>query len=455
MPRVIIFGSTTILSKVHYLEFGFLFQQPTTHKSACRMVTTKMAETETTEPEVQVEEVQNADDSGTPSIIVAAQFLSEKIDDETILNRVKAATESENAVLATTILGEAFIRVLDCELTKEETGSVEGCMQELLIWIKEECKMSNEIVDRLTKELSNGKSRGDLRMKFIGLLYNSINEEDYLKRYELLNATISLATYVNLVSLIQKTVLPKVDKFLKLWDTTKEQKRETYRLCYEALKSVNDIEEAFSFNVKMLELFNHSDIKERNSISEAAVDAIVQAVRLPKLYRFDTLLELDVIKDFENQGGEKSLLYKLINIFVQDDLESFTAFYNDNGKFLEKFNINKDIAVDKMRLLTFASLGIESQDLSYNAIATALQIPEDLVEDWVIRAIGSGLVDAKINQLKSSVAIYRSTQRHFTREEWQPLSERINIWKANISDLLIALREMKQNAANSPVEGLV
>lgn len=402
----------------------------------------------------QTDEVQNTDDSGVQSVIVAAQFLSEKIDDASVLNQVKSASEAGNAILATKVLSDAFIRVLDCELTSEEVGSVEGCMQELLLWVKRECKMDGEVVDKLANDLCTGSSRGDLRMKCIGLLYNTVDQDDYNKRYQLLNSTISLATSVKLVPLIQKTVLPKVDKFLKLWNASPKQKRETYAKCYEALKSVGDIEEAFTFNVKMLELFNHTDAGERAGVSDAAVDAIVQAVRLPKLYRFDTLLELDVVKEFEKQGGEKALLYKLINIFVQDDLESFTSFYNENGKFLDKFEINKDIAVDKMRLLTFASLGIESQDLSYNSIATALQIPEDLVEEWVIRAIGSRLVDAKINQLKSSVAIYRSTQRQFTREEWQPLSERINIWKANISDLLSALREMKHNPAHAAVEAL-
>ncbi len=414
------------------------------------MVTVKMADS--AQAERPADEAQSTDDSGVPSILVAAQFLSEKVGDASVLNRVKAATEASNAVLATTVLGDAFIRVLGCELNSEEVGSVEGCMQELLLWVKRDCKMDSGVVDKLASDLCAGETRGDLRMKCIGLLYNAVDQDDYDKRYQLLNSTISLATSVKLVPLIQKTVLPKVDKFLKLWNASPKQKRETYAKCYEALKSVGDIEEAFSFNVKMLELFNHADTGERAGVSEAAVDAIVQAVRLPKLYRFDTLLELDVVKEFEKQGGEKALLYKLINIFVQDDLESFTSFYNENGKFLEKFEINKDIAVDKMRLLTFASLGIESQDLSYSSIATALQIPEDLVEEWVIRAIGSGLVDAKINQLKSSVAIYRSTQRQFTREEWQPLSERINIWKANISDLLSALREMKQNPAHAAVE---
>jgi translation initiation factor 3 subunit M len=148
------------------------------------------------------------------------------------------------------------------------------------------------------------------------------------------------------------------------------------------------------------------------------------------------------------------LLFRLLNIFVKDDLDSFLDFAEKNALFLQELDIDKDRAADKMRLLTFASLGIESQDLSYQVIARALKIEESEVEEWVIRAISSGLVDAKINQLRSFVSVYRSTQRMFTREEWQPLSERINSWKENIGNLLTSLRETRQASAEAATEAL-
>jgi len=394
-------------------------------------------------PPAQVEDQQSVEESGVGSLTAAAQFLSEKFADSApLLNEVKSAAETD-ALVATRSLATMFVSALDCEEISAETGSFEGCMQELLLWIKRECKMDEALVLKFGNDLCQGTSRGELRLKCMGLLYNAINENNSTVRYQLLNKIIELATKVKRVPLLHKTVLPQVDKFLLQWKTPAAEKKTTYKNCYEALKSIGDIEGAFNFNVKMLEICTPG------SEYDATIDAIVQAVRLPKLYRFDTLLELAVIKAFKNDSNAtNSLLYKLINIFVQEDLESFMKFYSENTKFLEKLEINKDIAIDKMRLLTFASLGIESQDLAYDVIAKALQIPEDLVEEWVIRAISSGLVDAKVNQLKSSVAIYRSTQRMFTREEWQPLSERINIWKENISDLLAGLREMKQGGGH-------
>lgn len=376
------------------------------------------------------------------SLLASAEFLSSKVKDKGLVKQVKSCALAKDALGATTALADAFILALDRPLDADEIGSVEGCMQELLLWVQRECAMNDALVDKISNDLCSGTSRGDLRLKCMALLYNAVSEDEPMKRFRLLKSTISLATSVKLVPKIQTTVLPNVDGFLKHWQVSASEKRDMYRMCYEALKSVDEIEDAFAFNVKMLELYNDADAGERSTVDGASIDAIVQAVRLPKLYRFDKLLELDVIKAFANEGGDKKQLHTLIKIFVQDDLSAFMSFNKENSKILAKYDIDRDIAIDKMRLLTFASLGIDSQDLSYESIAKALQISEDLVEEWVIRAIGSGLVDAKINQLKNSVAIYRSTQRMFTREEWQPLSERINTWKENISDLLASLREI-------------
>ncbi|OSX80043.1 hypothetical protein BU14_0060s0010 [Porphyra umbilicalis] len=86
-----------------------------------------------------------------------------------------------------------------------------------------------------------------------------------------------------------------------------------------------------------------------------------------------------------------------------------------------------DAAVHKMRRLSVTSLGLNSQQLTYDAIAAALDVPAGEVEEWFIRAIGLDLIDAKTNQLERTVAVHRSTQRSFRKEEWRPLSERINM----------------------------
>lgn len=391
-------------------------------------------------------------DALNAELAAAASYLQEKTGDEGLKEKISSAVDGSDALGATNALADAFIKALDLPVDPEGPGSLEGCMQELLLWVKKECAMDNDLVEKISKGLCSGTSSGSLRLRCMALLYNAVSEEHVTKRFSLLASTISLASSVDLMSKIVDTILPKIDLFLRQWQVGVPEKRQMYRVCYEALKSAGMIENAFSFNVKQLGLYNGANADDLATVEDATVDVIVQAVRLPKLYRFDTLLELESVKRFESKDDDFKLLFELLSIFVRDDLAVFTEFRKKNEALLEKYGIDISIAENKMRLLTFASLGIDSQDLTYNMIATALQISEDQVEDWVIRAISSGLVDAKINQLKSSVAIYRSTQRVFTREEWQPLSERINIWKANIGELLASLRETRAASARAAAE---
>lgn len=386
-------------------------------------------------------------------LVSAANYLQRRLSDHKLVETVTLAAEKGDAHAATSALVDAFLSALDAPADPDGPLSLEGCMQEVLVWLRKQCSMDAAIVDKLADGLSRGVSSPTLRLRCMALLYNSVADDNHEKRFALLMSTITLASSLNMVRNIVDTVLPKMETFIRVWNLKLADKRRAYQVCYKALKSAKISDKAFAFNAKLLTLYNGATEEELATVQEETVDIIVHAVRLPKLYRFDTLLELDAVKRFQLLAqSEYKLLFELINIFVRDDLAVFRKFQKSHDDLLTKYSIDAGVAEEKMRLLTFASLGIESQDLTYEMIATALQVSEDDVEHWVIRAISSGLVDAKINQLKSSVAIYRSTQRMFTREEWQPLSERINIWKENIGDLLTALRETRDNALGEAAE---
>lgn len=388
-------------------------------------------------------------------LAAAATYLQSLIDgdDSNVATTITTDAEDGDVIGATSKLIDLFLAALDAPADPDGPSSLEGCMQEVLVWIRKKCEMNATLVDKLSNGLCAGTSSPSLRLRCMGVLYNSVDERDSNQRFKLLLATITLSKDLKLISAIVDTILPKLESYMRRWDVQVEDKRRMYKVCYKALKSSSMAHEAFSYNVKLLTLYNGCSESELDAVRTETVDVIVQAVRLPKLYRFDTLLELDSVTRLQNVAEKEfNLLYELICIFVRDDLAIFREFRKKNEELLVKYDIDAEVAVEKMRLLTFASLGIESPDLTYDMIASALQIEEKDVEHWVIRAISSGLVDAKINQLKSSVAIYRSTQRMFTREEWLPLSERINIWKENIGDLLVALRETRDASGIAAVE---
>ncbi len=65
-----------------------------------------------------------------------------------------------------------------------------------------------------------------------------------------------------------------------------------------------------------------------------------------------------------------------------------------------------------------------------------LQCPASEVESWVVRAITSGLIDARIDQPAQQVVVGRSTQRVFDAAAWKGLQATLSQWKGAVSQLL-------------------
>jgi len=90
----------------------------------------------------------------------------------------------------------------------------------------------------------------------------------------------------------------------------------------------------------------------------------------------------------------------------------------------------------KMRLLSLATLATQHEEIPYSLISATLSIDEAEVESWIILAISSHVLDAKLDQLRRVAVINRVTQRAFTREQWQQLGERLHAWKESTTALL-------------------
>lgn len=57
------------------------------------------------------------------------------------------------------------------------------------------------------------------------------------------------------------------------------------------------------------------------------------------------------------------------------------------------------------------------------------------VEFWIVKGIGVGLLEAKIDQDKSTVLVSRSTQKFFGRKDWHELHSELARWKKMLSNV--------------------
>jgi len=99
-----------------------------------------------------------------------------------------------------------------------------------------------------------------------------------------------------------------------------------------------------------------------------------------------------------------------------------------------------------MRLLTLVSLAKGSKELSYDKIATGLQVTAGEVETWVMKAISAGLLIAKINQVSSQVLISFCIEREFAEKQCGSLRESLVDWRDSIRSLLQVVQTARPQA---------
>lgn len=191
------------------------------------------------------------------------------------------------------------------------------------------------------------------------------------------------------------------------------------------------------FLLKMLATYeNVSDVdaEARSAAKEAAIGAISNPVSLFVEQRcIMSLPPVVALKDDDKP------LYALLEIFQQGKLEDFQSFTKSND--LSVYKINEEDAIRNIRLLSLCSLATEHEEIPYDAIATTLQVDKEDVESWVIAAVSSGLVSAKMDQLQRVVMVERCAVRRFGIEQWKILQERLNVWKKNVKSVLDGLKQ--------------
>jgi len=355
-------------------------------------------------------------------------------------------------------LGDLLRRLVDESsiiFTEASDKEIEGFFFIIATLIKKLPKENqHDLLMRVISVLTTPEDKSLLRLRILSNLHDIF--QDATIKYELFAATLKFARAINRVDL----VLPHfkdIESRIREWGITSKQTRELYKLIRDSLQASKKSIEAYKWTIKYLATFEAGfDQSEAAGAREEAINAALDAIRLPDLFQFDTLLDSLPIKQLDTDNNnatsnnkiQTSKLLQLLKIFVSGAYEDFLKFHNENSDFLKSAGLDSEELTRKMRLLSLATLAAANQEVPYHVIAKSLQVPEDEVEVWVIMAIGESILEAKMDQLRKLVIISRSLQRVFTPTQWKQLGDRLNVWKGNIKVILNTLQDCKQQQQN-------
>ncbi|KAG5354794.1 Eukaryotic translation initiation factor 3 subunit M [Yarrowia sp. B02] len=172
---------------------------------------------------------------------------------------------------------------------------------------------------------------------------------------------------------------------------------------------------------------------------------VQQALKSDHVYDFSAILALEPVADLKTT---EQRLFELLTTVASGDVAKMTSLANGDGKSLiEENDFDSEALLAKTRVIALANLAAEHPELEYSAIAKTLDVAPETVELWVIDTIRAGLVEGRLSQTKQSFAVHRAQKSGaVTKEDWEVISQRLDVWKKSITDVLHVVKQARENA---------
>ncbi|KAG7360048.1 PCI domain containing protein [Nitzschia inconspicua] len=240
---------------------------------------------------------------------------------------------------------------------------------------------------------------------------------------------------------LAKLMVPsRLTAILDEWKITKSGRRELYRSAADGAKTPSAKQQ---FNLLVVETYSKSDVDATGLefAKKSAIGAIQDPVTLFAQQR--KILSLPAIEALEKSDVK---LLALLKVFQEGGIDDYFAYIKTNGgdSVLTQWGLSAEECARNMRILSLCSLAGEHEEIPYALVAERLQTSQEEVEKWVIAAVSSGLLSAKMDQLKLTVMVERSVVRRFDMKEWKALQERVQLWKKNVRGILDAYKQSIQ-----------
>lgn len=239
---------------------------------------------------------------------------------------------------------------------------------------------------------------------------------------------------------------PPLVALLDSWNVTNER-RGVYRTVASVLPVTDPRKQRFL--LLLVDSYSQDGTTLDATALEAAKEAAIGAIRNPlSLFVHQrNMLSLPAIQAL-SKDPKNQTLFELLKVFQEGKLVEYQAFIKANGgdAVLTQWGLDPEACTRHMRILSLCTLASEHEEIPYSVIAETLQLAlpasdDTQVESWVIAAVSTGLLEAKMDQLARTVMVERSVVRRFDMEQWKALQSRLSTWKQNVANVLAGFKE--------------
>ncbi|KAL2824598.1 hypothetical protein BDW59DRAFT_147178 [Aspergillus cavernicola] len=316
----------------------------------------------------------------------------------------------------------------------------------------------SRICSYLTKPVSSSSQFGaSLAIAILSTIFNTLAPSDS-SRFHILLAVVAVIRQSGssaAFDALKPQLTAQLPTWRSAWELDDEEARRLHLAIADAAQVAGDLDWSQTHLVEALHTIPPAEASSPVA-RELAVRALTSALTHPAVFDFAPLTAADAVQALRSSDAA---LFELLEIFTADTLDAYEDFISTTPVA----NILPDNALTphaealqtKIRLLTLASLAAaattttnaSARSLSYETIASALRVPQEEVEKWVIDTIRAGLIEGKLSQLRSEFLVHRATYRVFGEKQWAEVQGRLMVWRRSLENVLGVIRSERERFA--------
>jgi len=313
---------------------------------------------------------------------------------------------------------------------------------------------SAKLLPQLMQALCKDTANSVLRLRLCVVLFNL--SDSPAVRYSLFLSLLKYAVSSGNAALVTQQI-SQVDSWIPSWNLKPAELGELYVQLAAVHQTSGKRGPTQRYLLHYIKHLDRADNKTDKATLAAAKPQILAATlntikntHRSCLAHSDKLLSSSSVKSLSSDE-DFAPLYQLLRIFANDSVQAYQKWSEGNKDLMTKHGLVHQNNLRKLRTLTFCSLGLNADKLTFAVLKDKLMLTDaSAIESAVIDAVTSGLVEAKIDQENELIIIQRVTHRSFDNSDWKSIHEKLISWQANVSHVLGTLHSAQTTRGLKP-----
>ncbi|GFR42913.1 hypothetical protein Agub_g3912 [Astrephomene gubernaculifera] len=242
-------------------------------------------------------------------------------------------------------------------------------------------------------------------------------------------------------SAFSAAVRGKAPRLVSDWKLGPQEARGLYLALAAALRGAPDrptTREHLSLVAQALSLPAGGD-PQAPEVAEAAAGALADYLRSPSIFTLD-LLPLPGVAALASHPKYGPLL-ALVKAVLAGDVAGTRSASTPAALEAAGAGVTPESLLSKARmtalLATCAAAG--HGEVALSQLRQALEVEEDQVQSWIVRAIGAKLLEGRVDSVRGVLAVARSTHPAFGKEQWGRLAAQMAALKETVAAAAAAM----------------